>query len=239
MSMKLSRFIIASALSIGAATTHAATINLVEYAFNVDGIVTSDAYPAGMNSAAFDPATGLGTLTYVFTDSGAHYFAGFFDHEIDEADNTFFNEIGASTGVAAAGQTWEIDEPGFAFGNVYDNFLAGSLDNTNAIPAGSDPSVPADGVQGDDVSMALAWNFTLAPGSTGTVQLFLSQTAPTSGFYLSHTDPESVGNPTIYYWSTLAITGTEVPEPGTMLLFGAGLAGLAGFQRRRPAAHAA
>lgn len=59
----------------------------------------------------------------------------------------------------------------------------------------------------DDVSMALGWNFSLAEGETATITLELADVAPSiSCLYLSHTDPDS-GGYTIYYSSTLDITG--------------------------------
>ena len=64
-----------------------------------------------------------------------------------------------------------------------------------------------------DVSMAMGWNFTLANELyIATVDFILSDTAPSSDFYLIHNDPE--GAYSIYLSSQL----TLVPEPGTSLL---------------------
>ena len=79
-----------------------------------------------------------------------------------------------------------------------------------------------------DVSIAMGWNFTLANELyIATVDFILSDTAPSSDFYLIHNDPE--GAYSIYLSSQL----TLVPEPGTSLLIGCGLAGLALLGRRQ------
>ena len=73
--------------------------------------------------------------------------------------------------------------------------------------------------------MAMGWDFSLAPDETGEVTFLLSKTMPTSGFYLTHTDPESFIPGTqipvsIYFSSSLRITG-NVPcgGPGRRMHF--------------------
>jgi len=212
----------------GALTSNVAQsveIDLFDYGFNIDGTVSmisqGDPVPSGINLSAFDDITGLGSIGVTMAGAGAHSFGAFFDHEIDEPINTFFNETGATTGAALAGQSWEIDEPGFFDGDIFVNFQDSALDN------GIGTSVFGDTVFPDDVSMAMGWDFSLAAGETAFIELVLSEMAPASGFFLSHNDPDS--SATIYLSSSLTI----IPVPAAVWLFGSGLLGLIGFARSK------
>ena len=201
---------------------------LFDWAYNIDGTVTEapgDYDLSGMPvNGTLDPS-GLGTLTWSTNVAGSHSFIAFFDHELSEIDNTYWNEYGTVFNTAAVTQSWEIDEPGWADvepGDIYDNMLAGALDNTNSVPFGSE----------DDVSWAMGWDFTLAEGYTATINLILAAAAPESGFYLAQSDPES--NETIYFSSTFAkVPDNPVPEPATILLLGIGLISLVGINRKK------
>ena len=221
--------LIALACAVASNVAQAATIALFDYGFNIDGTVSmpfqGDPVPSGVNLSGFDDITGLGAIGVTMTGAGAHSFDAFFDHEIDEAINTFFNETGAATGTALAGQSWEIDEPGDSNGDIFVNFQDSALDN------GIGTSVFGNTTFPDDVSMAMGWDFSLAVGDMALIEFVLSELAPTSGFFLSHSDPDS--NATIYLSSTLTVSA--IPVPAAVWLFGSGLLGLIGIARRKSA----
>jgi hypothetical protein len=202
-------------------------IELFDYGFNIDGFATEasfgDPTPGNVDDSLFDYFTGQGTLSISIIGVGAHNTLVFVDHDIDDPTNDFRNENVVSFGGLALGQSWEVDEPGFVFGDIYFNFLDNTLDRTNVLTPGSEY----------DVSMALGWDFVLAGGESAIASFFLSETDDSdSAFVLAHADVDS--DPVIYFWSTLEITAA-VLKPDTLLLFGLGLLGL-GLSRKRQAA---
>lgn len=192
----------------------AAVIALFDYALNLDGAVTANSFPGGVSGAAFDTVTGLGSVQVTVSGPGVHYAGMFVDHEIDEAVNTYFNETGAAAGVPSAGQSWEVDEPGYISGDIYGNLAAGTLDNALGVSVFGNTTFP------DDVSMALAHDFTLGVGESAELVFTLGLVPPAGGFYLTQTDPDS--DTSLYFSSTLMI----IPEPSLAWLpfVGAGLA---------------
>ena len=183
--------------------------------------------------------TGLGIINVSITRSlgavGAvsGNFHSYFDLEIDESLNTFYNEYGQVGALSNSfnPSSFEIDEPGFFFGDIPFNFEDGTLDDTNSVPSGSN----------DDVAVALGWdNFILNPGDVGTLTLVISDVGKTVAdsiasinpgdvFTLEHSDPDSPA--TITFSGALQIQ--PIPEPGTIIFLGIGLAGLAGGAARR------
>ena len=195
---------------------NAAQISLFEWDVNVNGVIDRSL----INAAGFDQTTGLGTIELKINDLGTHSVDFFFDHEIDESTNTYFNESGSVTGTAAAGQSWEIDEPGFLFGDIYDNFLASTLDNFNNVPSGME----------DDVSIGLGWDFVLGVDEMVTISVVISEAIPLNAFYLTQHDPDS--NASIYFSSTVSINPiSQVPVPAAFWLMFSGLMGMLGFNR--------
>ncbi len=214
-----------------------ASILLYDAAFNVNGTITGyragTLWGAGFDGSSFDTTTGLGEITWTTTAASSYQVGGYFDIEIDQIVNTFYNEYGEVYGGAPnppkGNLSWEIDEPGYNTppGDIYSNFLGGGLDNTNAVPA------PA-GQDQYDVSFAMTWNFSLVQNQRATIKWILTETDPMNGFYLAQVDPDS--QKTVYLYSTLDIKNTvinPIPEPATLFLFGIGLLGLSGWGRKK------
>jgi hypothetical protein len=230
MKKQIKLLAITATLSLLAASANADPIELFDYSYNIDGALTEGAFgdptPANVDDSAFDYFTGLGTIAIDVAGAGAHSVLAFFDHEINESINTYFNEFVTAANISEAGQTSEVDEPGFIFGDIYDNFVDNLLCNCNDL---SDASVA------DDVSMAMGWDFTLGAGEAAVVSFFLSDTNDSgSAFNLTHHDLESGDK--VYFWGSLDITPTGVPEPGTLMLFSLGLVGFGMAKKRKAAA---
>lgn len=176
----------ASAILLTAGSARAA-VELFDFGINLDGTTSCNfgscdtnglgnlSSVAGVDDSAFDFFTGLGSIAVSVTGTGAHNVDLFLDHELDDAINGFFNEIGAVGGTPAAGQSWEIDEPQFVTGDIFTNFLSSTLDNGIGT-GGSGTTFP------DDVAMAIGFDFTLAAGEYATISYLVSRVQP-SGFF--------------------------------------------------------
>jgi hypothetical protein len=216
--MKKSIFLTYFLLVFYISSTRAEPIALYDWAFNVNGTTYEAAFgdilPESFDDSNFNWTSGLGTLAFTFNpgSEGDYSILGFFDHEIVEGTNTFFNEYAFTTGNPWAGQTWEVDEPVFV-GDIYFNLLNGELDNTNAVPENS----------ADDVSMAIGWKFHLSADEVATIDFVLDEIMPDAGFYLTHADKDS--GDAIFLSSTLTTIPAShpAPEPGTLILIGIGL----------------
>jgi hypothetical protein len=204
---------------------------LFDWGFSVSGNIYTFAgppLPPSIDASGFDFNSGLGTVKISFTPGAAgNYFVDvFFDHDLQ---SKFGNEIGAVTGTAAAGQTWQIDEPGSGSmsgdGHVIANFYNDAFDNANHIA--SNPPF--------DVSMGMGFHFALTAGQTASAAFSVSTIPPPSGFYLSQIDPNNTAN-RISFFGNLGISGggaPTIPEPSSAALAVLGAALLFSWKRLR------
>lgn len=203
------------------------------------GQLSVDALPAGLGysfSSALSADLSDLTLTYRFENTSAGTFAdvqffSFVDSEIDVPINDYFNEFATVSGAVGAGSTdalpdsFEVDEPGFVFGNIFDNILLGALDNTNTLTTGFP----------DDVAMALGFRLGgLAPGDIGEISIFLSDDDDAlAGLSILHSDSDAGSTDTLRFsGSSSVFASAAVPEPSTYGLLLVGTAVL-GFRQRR------
>lgn len=171
-------------------------------------------------------ADGLGTATFEFSNVSAGTLTNarllvFLDAEIDEGVNSFVNESGRLESVTGSGagdnlaDSWEIDEPGFLFGDIFDNLLAGRLDNTNALPAGGE----------DDVSLALGYDLGSLDVGASWIGSFETSLLDIGG--LSQID----GDSQLRFWFNGTVdvlsgdpVGVPAPSSLALVLLGIGLA---------------
>ncbi len=199
-----------------------ANATLFDFGINVNGssVLRSDAtaFQPEVDLSLFDTMSGFGSIEVLLSGAGNFNIASFFDFELSSSINTFFNENGTQVGIAPMGLTWEIDEPGFLFGDIFTNWENGALDNSNGVPVGLE----------DDVSVALGWQFMLNSNEVASIIFEVSEVLPTQSFYLMQHDPES--NETLYFSTSINISSTAVPTPSIVYVFALGLLCL-GFNR--------
>ena len=139
--------------------------------------------------------------------------------EIDEPINTFFNEYGAFVSLAlppgapagaTAASSWEIDEPGFSFGDIFTHLQHGALDNSNGVPS----TAP------DDVSLALGFSV----GTLGVNQQVKAtfRISETNIGGLQQVDPDS----DVQLWFNGYVETSTAPEPATGVLLVTGILSL-------------
>ena len=211
---------------------HGVTMSyLGEFAFHVGGDVYNPWFGAPLPAdlvdlSASDPDSGQGEVVIAVEDPGVHRVGAFVDLDIaaGAGGNGGLNEYAWVSGVPDTRLTWEVDEAGYRFGDIYDHFLAGGLDNHNAIPKDA----------ADDPSIAMMWDFSLRPGETATISFLVSATPPEDGFFIAQTDPDEPAEGATYFMSSwLRLEGVPVPDNGaTAVLLGLGL-GLCKRLKRR------
>ena len=168
-------------------------------------------------------------LTYAFTASTPYYGAQgkvFLDAEINEGSGLWYNERGEAAVSPGGASSWEIDEPGYLFGDIYDHYLSGSLDHT---------VFNGDASRVEDVSLALGFDFgNLNPGDRLVWDILLSETEVAGwGTVLHQWDADAgPGGDNLYLAgrSRIDSSPTEaIPEPSQLVVFALGLGALLGI----------
>ncbi|MBL1276263.1 MAG: hypothetical protein COB30_009250 [Ectothiorhodospiraceae bacterium] len=174
-------------------------------------------------------ADNIGSVSWQITNSTGSVlndvsFFGFLDAQIDEATNTFFNETASAAGFTLGSgsgdsqpDSFEIDEPGYLFGDIFTNLLNGSLDNTNALL----------GIE-DDVSLALGFD----------VGTLLSDESILASFEISEIDNgglyqyDAASDYGFYFLGVVSIIDDEIeiPNPSTLFLMSIGFLAIGGVK---------
>jgi hypothetical protein len=227
----MNRLLILSLLLIGASARNlqAATLTIT----STDLYAYFQASPSYFNASSSEFTSILdlenfGSYSWLLTNNSASAWSNFslitfIDAEWDFSTNLATNEYAAFLGFglpasaplgAVAFSSWEADEPGYVFGDIYNNasFL-GILDNLNAVPS----SAP------DDVSLALGWfvSTSIEPGQSIRITV-LHSTAALEG--LAHYDPDSNGTLVVNaYYEILGTPVNPVPEASSAGLFASGI----------------
>jgi hypothetical protein len=190
--------------------------------------LSADPLPAGLDFSFSTQLSADGSdllLSYAFTNNTTETMTGltllsFLDAEIDEPTTTFFNEYATILGVLGAGQNFEVDEPGYTTGDIFENLLLGALDGSNTITIGNP----------DDVSMALSFQVaTLESGQTATMEIMISEIDHSIGsFAIRQADFSTSSTTTITYSGRVSLSSTEppvevIPEPRAAMLYAAGM----------------
>jgi hypothetical protein len=235
---------------IGVHRAHATdTPSLQDMAFNTDGtwtdLGTPSPAPSGVDLSGYNVATGLGTITFTDTNVGPDYFNAWWDEEVGV---TYYNEYGSTSGTPTSGESWEIGDSYAS--TIYDDAMAGALLNSNLLPGTTSNYLnTCSGAScNGDASTALGYVYDVSSGNEEVVTLSVSQTAPSSGFYLFQTNPQedcnaqgadcSTGDVYFSLSAEQQAVGSgppppTVPEPGTWVLMLSGLSILAWRMRRR------
>lgn len=200
-------------------------------AANGDNATTMMSGIEGYSSSTLDYETGLGTITFAYDAPGDYSVVSFFDIDMSEDENTYWNESAEVFGTSEVGLSWEVDEPGYEFGDIrtysingdeyVGNFENNTLDNYNAIEEGWP----------NDVSVALGWDFALADAESAVITYSISNDMPTNGFFITHDDLASDEH--AYFTTNLAIQSIPEPVTGSLIALGLIIIGLFEVRKKR------
>jgi hypothetical protein len=215
----------------------AGQVSLADWCFNVNGSVDAasvtdnpsnacnggtNAPLASVNSSMFDmtlePASNtLGSVTVTLSPGLNQYVALYADYDVDYQNFGPADDFANPHGARPAAWSYELGDPNV--GNIFSDFAAGNLQNTNNVGTPSGPPTECC-----DVVWALGiGSLNVLAGETGTVVFHIATTAPVSGFYLEQTNANT--GDSIFLSATANIQNpvSGTPEPATFIPAGLGL----------------
>jgi hypothetical protein len=190
--------------------------------------------PATVNSAGFDFAAGLGTMTMQFAP-GAHRAGIYLAHYYDSGFGDVTDGYADGYGILPAGVTWEAGWPGIGLVTVFDRMIGDALLNASSVTTYAPPPDPTttDPPICCDVALALMRSFDVPDGYTGHLTYTVGAASPGASFYLKETDHDSGAS--IYLSDDFHLTSDTpgVPEPAAVWLLLTAAAGAFWARRRR------
>jgi hypothetical protein len=226
------------ALTVLAAGAKASTIaTLSDWCVNVNGDISTACNGAGGGSAAislagFDTTIGTNNLGSIVVKLGAGLAQSvlvYMDYDLNFATAGSFQDYGTVAGTAGTGVSYELEDPNVS--NIFNDFAGDALTGSNTVGVFSGPPT-----QCCDVSWALGVNLNVT--TSATVTFAVSTTAPAAGFYLEQTNGQDTTQH-IFLSETVVQGGggggSTVPKPASLVLLGAGLAGLSLLRKRNAA----
>lgn len=251
--MRLRLVLMALALMVAPAA-FGGTYSLNDWCFYVNSLDVNRSCNNGSGVDNFNPPATSGTFDYVHLGDnatlgtatitlgpGTYNIFAIFNYDInnDGGGANGMNEYATVFGSLPIGQVYSVDTQGSSGttpGNLYAQFAAGTLDNTNHVPGCSGNSCP-------DVSVAMGYtNLVVPDNTTAQVNFIVNDTPPSSGSYIQQGDNSSPS--TINYSSNVEIipdsnsfsSAAAAPEPGTVLMMAGGVGlMLIGLRRRKKA----
>jgi|GEM_PF-3353759 len=221
----------------------ATQVGLADWCVNLNGDTSTACNGAGSGSAAIsltnfnttlEPGSNSSVSSITVTlGAGMHQFVGFYaDYDVDYATWGSFDDSAKTSGSLSSGASYELDDPNSS--NIFSDFAANSLKNTNTVATPTGP--PSNCC---DVSLAFSIsNIDVATGGSAFLTFAVTNTAPTTGFYIQQTNQDT-GN-SLYFQELLTSMAPPppppppiAPEPSSFAL-GLGLiSAVIAWQRRR------
>ena len=242
------RFLLIAAVLLVTPAAFGGTYSLNDWCFYVNSLDVNRSCNNGSGVDNFNPPVDPGTFDYyhlndnqntlgtavITVGPGSYNVFAIFNYDLGGDGGT--NEFARVFGNLAIGQVYAVGSSGSTTGGLYSQFAAGTLDNQNYVPTCAGNSCP-------DVSVSLGYtNLVVPQGQNAQVTYSVSDTTPSSGFYIQQAQNGS--GSTLNYSSAVTLTQAgggfnaaielSAPEPGTVLLIGGGIALMfLGLRRRK------